>query len=295
MSPEEYAAAQAVITAGLAAQVRRFATMFALPVLTPREWLQLLQLLFPEVEKRYEQSASLGRDFYDSQRKKYHPELASNEMLLSELRFEWFVQNMEPARKAMSQADSPSSAVTRMVLTAVREVEMAGRRQIIGAVKNDPEKEILQGWARIATGRETCAWCLMLISRGAEFPGDKDTLWYLEANTAGLDLDDESAIELYREFGSDLEKFRKATEEYREKWHTGCDCLVVPVFDVKNWPGRQQAQRAQQLWIDAGREADRLIASGEARTDSVQTETLNAMRRRLERGEVYMSNYAIAA
>lgn len=294
MSPEEYAAAQAVITAGLAAHLRRFATMFALPLLTPRQWLQLLQLLFPEVEKRYEQSASLGRNFYDSQRKKYHPDLTRNEMFTSELGFEWFVKSMEPARKEMSQADSPSSAVTRMVLTAVREVEMAGRRQIIGAVKSDPEKKILQGWARIATGRETCAWCLMLISRGAEFPG-KDTLWYLEANTAGLDLDDESAIELYRQYGSDLEKFREETEEFREQWHTGCDCLVVPVFDVKDWPGRQQAQRAQQLWIDASREADKLIEAGKSRTNNMNRETINALRRRIERGDISMSNYAIAA
>ena len=295
MNPEQYAAAQAVITAGLASYVRRFASLFTGPSLSVKDWVDFLRLLFPEVQRAYDQSARLGRDFYDAQRKRYHPELERNERLLSELRWEWFVKNMEPARRDMSQADAPSQAVTKVVLTAVREVEMAGRRQIIGAVKNDPEKQILQGWARIATGRETCAWCLMLISRGAEFPGDKDTLWYLEANTAGLDLDDESAIELYKQYGSDLEKFREATEEYREKWHTGCDCLVVPVFDVKNWPGRAQAQRAQQLWIDAGLEADRLIESGKSRTNSVQTETLNAMRRRLERGDISMSNYAIAA
>ncbi len=294
MTPEQYAAAQAAITAGLAAYVRRFASLFTGPVLSPRDWVDFLRLLFPEVQKRYEQSARLGRDFYDSQRKQFHPELERNERFLSELQFEWFVKGMEPARKDLSQADSPSQAVAKVVLTAVREIEMAGRRQIIGAVKNEPAQEILHGWARIATGRETCAWCLMLISRGAEFPG-KDTLWYREANTAGLDLDDESAIELYKQHAGDLEKFRKATEEYREKWHTGCDCLVVPVFDVKNWPGRAQAQRAQQLWIDAGLEADSLIESGKARTNSVQTETLNALRRRLERGDISMSNYAIAA
>lgn len=309
MNPEQYAAAQAAITAGLAAYVTKFASLFTGPILSASDWLTLLRILFPEVQRRYEISASLARNFYDSQRKKYHPDLVRNERLLSELQFDWFVKNMEPARKSLSQADSPSSAVAKVALTAVREVEMAGRRQIIGAVKNDPileEKiEALQdsgvseerpviGWARVATGRETCAWCLMLISRGAEFPG-KDTRWYLEAATAGINLDDETVLDLYNESGQDLAKFREATKEYIEEWHTGCDCLAVPVFDVKDWPGREAAQRAQQLWIDASLEASELIESGKSRTKSKQTETLNALRRRLERGDVNMSNYAVAA
>lgn len=310
MTPEEYAVGQAAITAGLAAYVQKIAQLFTGPTLAVRDWLALLKFLFPEVQRRYELSAELGRNFYDSQRKRNHPELVRHEMLRSELQFEWFVKNMEPARKAMSQADSPNLAVTKVALTAVREVEMAGRRQIIGAVKNDdilkakiaeeagrpakPDNRSVLGWARVATGRETCAWCLMLVSRGAEFPG-KDTRWYLEAATAGIGLDDETVIDLFNESGGDLEKFREDTEEYIEEWHVGCDCLVVPVFDIKNWPGRDAAQRAQQLWIEAGLEATELIKSGKSRTKNDNKETLNALRRRLDRGEINLSNYAVAA
>ncbi|QJD50217.1 capsid maturation protease [Mycobacterium phage Iwokeuplikedis] len=250
-------------------------------------------MLFPEVQRRYAEAAALGRDFYDSQRGLHHPELPRNERLRSDLQWRWFVKNMEPARKGMSQADSPSSAVTRTVLTAVREVEMAGRRQIIGAVNNDPEP-VLQGWARVATGRETCAWCLMLISRGAEL-NHKGNFAYSEAMTAGSTLDDETMIDLWNEAGQDLEKFREETKEHIEEWHAGCDCLVVPVFDVQNWPGRDAALRAQQLWIDASKEASRLIDSGEARSKNQNKETINALRRRLARGEISMSNYALAA
>jgi hypothetical protein len=228
----------------------------------------------------------LGRDFYDSQRRFHHPIKPRNERFLSEARFEWFVKNMEPARKAMSQADSPNSAVTRLTLTAVREVEMAGRRQIIGAVKNEPDPQIVQGWARVATGRETCAWCLMLISRGPE---------YLEASSAGVSLDDETVIDLWHEAGMDLEKFRAETKDHIEEWHTGCDCLVVPVFDKENWPGKAAKERAEKLWIDASIEARKLIDSGEARSDNLNKETQNALRRRLYRGEIAMSNYAFAA
>lgn len=293
MNPEEYAAQQAVITTGLAAYVQRIASLFTGPVLSLREWVGFLQVLFPEVQKRYDQSADLGRRFYDSQRKRHHPQLDRNERYLSELKFDWFVKNMEPARKEMSQADSPPKAVAKTALTAVREVEMAARRQVIAAVKNDPEP-IVQGWARVATGRETCAWCLMLISRGAKL-NHKGNFAYAEAATAGLALDDETVLDLWKETGGDPAKFLAETEDFMEQWHTGCDCMVVPVFDVDNWPGRDAAVNALQLWIEAGREADALIASGEARTRNTNTETLNALRRRLDRGEVTMSNYAFAA
>lgn len=381
MTPEQYAASQAVITAGLAGYVQRFASLFTAPLLTPKGWLDLLSLLFPEVERRYMESASLGRVFYDSQRALHHPTLERNERLLSETKFEWFVKNMEPAKKEMLQANSPKSAVSKVVLTAVREVEMAARRQVIAAVKedaalerkldelqkepevvrqdtaefvkpskavsearakaakaSDPNSDLLAqvesllekraskqifgqdpdaaaavdgesfptsgtviGWARVATGRETCAWCLMLISRGAEL-NHKGNFGYREAATAGISLDDGTVLSLYEEAGGDLKKFREMLvnseaedESFMEQWHVGCDCLAVPVFDIDNWPGKDQSRDALQLWIDASKEASDLIDSGKSRTTNKYTETLNALRRRLERGEISMTNYALAA
>ena len=294
MTPEEYSAAMATITSAVAAYVQRFAGLFTGPVLATAEWLRFLQVLFPEVKSRYAEAADLGRSFYDSQRALHHPELPRNERLRSDLQWDWFVKNMQPARNGMSQADSPKSAVTSMALTAAREVEMAPRRQIIGAVKNDPAPQTVQGWARVATGRETCAWCLMLISRGAEV-NHKGNLAYREASSGGLLLDDETAIDLWNEAGQDLDAFREATKDDIEKWHTGCDCLVVPVFDVMNWPGRESALKAQELWIEASIEAHELISSGKARSSNLNREAQNALRRRLASGEVTMSSYALAA
>lgn len=302
--------------------------MFTAPTLALRDWAGFLKVLFPEVQRLYSQSAALGRDFYDHQRTLHHPELTRNERLLSELEWPWFVQNMAPARKEMSQADSPRSAVTRTVLTAQREVAMGGRRQIIGAVKNDPASEepevenepeerietnddspapierveyreptqapIVQGWARVATGRETCAWCLMLIARGAEL-NHKGNFAYAEAATAGLDLDDVTALDLWEEAGGDLKQFRELTGEHIDEWHAGCDCIAVPVFDVQNWPGRPAAIRAQELWIDADKEARRLISSGEARSKNKNREAQNALRRRLAAGEITIPSYAFGA
>jgi len=316
VTPEQYAASQAAITAGLSAYVQRFSNLFIGQALSAKAWLDLLGLLFPEVQRRYEQSARLGRDFYDSQREYHHPSLPRNERLLSDVEFDWIVKNMEPARKGMSQADSPKSAVAKVALTAVREVEMAGRRQIIGAVKDDsalqqrleelsdaqgnPITGAVVGWARVATGRETCAWCLMLISRGAEL-NHKGNFAYQAANTAGISLDDDTVLDLFKEAGGNLEKFREllyddaADESFMEQWHTGCDCLAVPVFDLNNWPGRVQAGKALGLWVDASKEASELIQSGKSRTKNKYTETLNALRRRLYNGEISMTNYALAA
>ncbi|ANA87149.1 hypothetical protein SEA_LOOPER_17 [Gordonia phage Looper] len=286
MTPEQYAAAQAAVAAGTATYVQKFASLFTGPVLTIREWLSLLEILFPEVQRRYEESASLARDFYDAQRELHHPSIDRNEMLLSQLEWEWFVHNMSGARKGMSQADAPNAAVTNLTLRAVREVEMGARRQILGAVKNDPDPSTVKGWARVATGRETCAWCLMLISRGPT---------YLGATNSGLDLDDYSAAEAFNNAGGDLVKFREDVGEYMEQWHAGCDCLVVPVFDKQNWPGRAAQKRAEQLWIEATREAQKLIDSGEARSQNLNKEAQNALRRRIYSGDLSMSNYALAA
>ena len=331
MNAEEYRAEQAAITAGLALYVQRFGKLFTGPKLSRADWIQLLQVLFPEVQKRYRDSAKLGRFFYDSQREIHFPELERNDRPLTDVKFKWYLENMEPARKAMSQADSPNAAVTRLALSAVREVEMAARRQIIGAVKEDPEldefiededlqdfidslnepdpepeiepdleplrdepavapvrrrRKSVKGWARVATGNETCAWCLMLISRGPTYFG---------ADRAGLNLDDVTATQLFEEAGEDLDQFKQDTKQYVNEWHAGCDCLVIPVFDKADWPGLESQKRAESLWIEASKEATRLIESGEARTSDHNKETINALRRRIYRGEIDMSNYAIAA
>lgn len=275
MTPDEYAAEQAAISAAIVRYVYQFTKFFAAPVLSVTDWLNLMQLLFPEVQRQRERSADLARQFYDSQRDQHHPELPRNERFLEHYEFEWFVRNMEPTRRRMSQEDSPEDAIGAVALRAVREVENGGRRQIIRAVENDPAPRIIKGWARVATGRETCAWCLMLISRGPV---------YLGADTAGLDLDDFSAQRMIAA-GQDV-------SEYMEQWHDGCDCKVVPVFKTESWPGKAAADRALELWNEASTEAQKLIDAGKSRSKNLNREAINALRRRLDRGEINPREYA---
>jgi hypothetical protein len=39
-------------------------------------------------------------------------------------------------------------------------------------------------------------------------------------------------------------------EELMTRWHPNCDCKVVPVFDIFNWPGRDQYLYYENLWAE---------------------------------------------
>jgi hypothetical protein len=295
---EEYAAAQAAITAAMVSTVLRIARLFRLPALTPFDWENLLDLLFPTIEKARARSAELGRSFYDAQREEHHPELPRHNTFTAEYRREWLSEAMRPVQREFAKPGASESALARLALQASKEVENGGRRTIMRAVDTD---RVVQGWARVATGRETCGFCLTMVSRGPE---------YLSAEGAGLDADDTTALNMWDAVQNALTDSEKATAE-REladlmvKWHTGCDCKVVPVFNRADWPGRQEYLRAREIW----KTYSRLVAKDPALQKpqngnqnapndhewSYNDAVIAAIRRALTGGEIEMSDYAIAA
>ena len=90
------------------------------------------------------------------------------------------------------------------------------------------------GWARVATGDETCAWCMMLVSRGPV---------YYSADSAGSML-------VSQEWLNEVSEGADAVLPMNE-WHTGCDCTVMPVYDENDWPGKSDADEALEKWKDA--------------------------------------------
>ncbi|OBJ41331.1 hypothetical protein A5630_23105 [Mycolicibacterium mucogenicum] len=285
MTPEEYAAKQSLISSATARYTLTFAKFMQRPQLSHRDWSSLLSLLYPEVERRRAEAASLARDFYDAQREEAHPELPRFDQFLESYEYEWFAENMEPVRPRMSLMDSPEDALTNLALRVVREVENAGRRQLIHAVQDD--SGLVRGWARVATGRETCGWCLMLVSRGPV---------YYSASSSGLDLDDETAAQMIAN-GEDI-------SEYMNEWHTGCDCKVVPVFKRQaNWVGKAAMERARDLWGEATKIAiqeekdDPVHRSGKRKGKKFTRNELaiNALRRMLASGQIDASEYAALA
>lgn len=342
MTPEQYAAAQAALSGGLALRIAKIAALFTVPVLSIIDWFNFLYLVYPDVQRTREQSAELARTFYDKQRAVYHPELPIHARELEPYEFEWFAKRMEPLQKKFIEADTPKRVAGDVASVAVREVENAGRRQIINAVESDvqvieairgeeipepepepepipeqlrrvleqvnakpvkdelaakrekpvepkqgePETKLVLGWARVATGRETCAWCLMLVSRGPVYKG---------ADSAGLDLENDTAKRMIAA-GEDVSGFM-------EQWHVGCDCKVVPVFKETVWPGRAAKDRALELWIEAGLRAtaelkenpDKMYYSqkdGRWKPTTDNRETINQLRQMIESGEVSSQEWA---
>lgn len=340
LTPEEYAARQAVIAAATAVFVQKVAEYFTAPMLSAAQWVNLLQFLFPFVEQKHRESAELARTFYDSQRAEVYPDLPRHDVLLQSYSFETFVKDMEPARKGMQAQDANPAAVTRLVMHAVRDVETAGRRQIIRSVETDKavEKEVVRrkqelikftpdelkelrqlaglekidrqtwggqtlredikvqrqvyepvkGWARVATGRETCSWCLMLVSRGPV---------YENAASAGLQaggLEDEDVVDM---FNADQANYFDDLAPHMDEWHTGCDCKVVPVFDLKDWVGRDEAKRALKYWKKATKRAKKELLKdpdkqyysrkdGEWQDTDLNREAINQLRQMIDQGEI---------
>jgi hypothetical protein len=309
VTAEEYAALQAAIAAAAVAYATQFASLFSQAALSVSEWLRLLQIMYPQVEQYRSESAELARRFYDSQRAQFHPELPRHDQYAEDYRIDWFVESMEPVRKKFSQPNTPDAVVGEFVALIAREVENAGRRQIIHAVESDEpvaekvqkvqERRVeqpvtvasdprpVQGWARIATGNETCAWCLMLVSRGPVYP---------TAKSAGSKYDSETSLSVLAG-ESDI-----GVEDMMNQWHTGCDCKVVPVFDEADWPGKPAQERASELWNDAYDDAvewrerypDRVHATGKKKGKriTIYEDQLLALRRRVDGGLINSQEWA---
>lgn len=268
MDIEEYNEKQQLLTAAIIAYVLRVLWPFQVPQLSESGWNSLLLGIFPEVDKFRTESAKLGREFYDAQRSEFVKTVDRWAVDLASYRFEWFKEAMEPAKKGIMKEGSKESDLANVAARVAKEVENGGRRTILRPVQDeearDPE---VKGWARVATGRETCGFCMMMVSRGPV---------YFSAEDAGLGLDDTSAIDLI-DSGDE-----EALNEAMKRWHPGCDCKVVPVFDRRNWAGRDAYLKAEKLWIEATR--------GYKGKDA-----LNALRRALESGDLSAADFAVAA
>jgi len=268
MTAEEYVVAQAAISTELVRDVLPVVSQFQSAGLTPRIWYQLLQLLFPIVLRARKAAAELGRKFYDEQRALHHPNLPRHDVFLAEYRLEWFLEAMEPARVAFSKPGASDAAAERIALRAMKEVENGGRKTLLRPVEDESDPDpVVKGWARVATGRETCGFCMMLVSRGPV---------YLSAKGAGLDLGDTAAQDLIASGD------KEALDALMKRWHEGCDCKVVPVFDRARWPGRDAYLRARKIWNDT--------TKGYGGQDAI-----NAFRRAIERGDVDLISMSIAA
>ena len=78
----------------------------------------------------------------------------------------------------------------------------------------EPLEGAVLGWARILTGRESCGFCAMLASRGPVYRSEATA-----SSTAG-----------------------------GRAFHRNCDCITRAVFQGRDWEGRAEYERLEQLW-----------------------------------------------
>lgn len=217
--------------------------------LSPFQWTAVLLEIFPYVEAYRYESGRIARLFYDDERARLlslqvvdlddyrgiqsiferHP------VFLANYDVRWFEEAMDAVRVRFSSELATDSDLLTTIAVAVKEAQNGGRATLREAVQTDPQAV---GWARVEGGGESCAFCLMLISRGPV---------YKNANEAGLKAaSNESAIEIWQRYdrtGNDSELM-----DLMARWHENCDCRVVPVFDELDWPGRDEYLDAEALW-----------------------------------------------
>lgn len=80
--------------------------------------------------------------------------------------------------------------------------------------EGEPLEGAVLGWARILTGRESCGFCAMLASRGPVYRSEATA-----SSTAG-----------------------------GRAFHRNCDCITRAIFQGRDWEGRAEYERLEQLW-----------------------------------------------
>lgn len=119
------------------------------------------------------------------------------------------------------RADVTDQSFDAMGPSLVRHVMQAGRETIAGSVRRDPAKP---RFARVPSGASTCAFCLVLASRGAI---------YLSRDTAG------------------------GAHEY----HDDCDCQPTPVYSAL--PGGYEPDVLYEQYRDARAVSESMALKGQ--------------------------------
>jgi hypothetical protein len=237
--------------------------------LTQTSWRFIVRGMFPIVDTARRESAVLMREFYDSQRLEhlgnddYNIDIPSYDIA-------WLEESLQPVFREARVIELDDGKVVETALRVAKEVENGGRRTALNAVRGETRRV---GFARVATGRETCAFCLMLVSRGPVYKSELK---------AGAKHEGAAEILETKNNVSDEE-----LDDLMTRWHPGCDCKVVPVFDENNWVGYDDWKRMEQIWID--------YTKGFYGARFTKNDKLNAFRRAIERGDINPAEFAAAA
>ncbi len=273
MQLSQYSRAQRSITARAVQLILQILLPFRGVPLTDQSWRFMVRGMFPIVDEARRQSAILMREFYDSQRQEHFGD-EDYDIDLPPYKVEWLEEAMRPIFKTARVIDFDDAKMAEVGMRVAKEVENGGRRLALNAVKGETRRV---GFARVATGRETCAFCLMLVSRG---PVYKTELRAGAKHEGAAEILDEKLTN-NKEIDDD------ELDQLMTRWHPGCDCKVVPVFDRNNWVGYDDWKRMEKIWAD--------YTAGFFGARFTKNDKLNAFRRAIERGDINPAEFAAAA
>lgn len=213
---------------------------FFTPFLTRRSWNQMLRALYPVMKQFRDESTTLAREFYDANRAR-ETDLPRHDIFKDDYYpIEWFAEAMEPVYRDFKRTGNVDAAILQGSGRLSKVIEDAARRTIIQGVQTDTSAPV-RGWARYDPEPPTCSFCLMMISRGPV---------YMDAANAGLDLDDESAEELWQR--NDVAAMRAMMN----RWHPHCTCVAVPVYRRSGYATEAQEKAALEIYNRARRAAE---------------------------------------
>ncbi|MGZ9829872.1 VG15 protein [Tsukamurella ocularis] len=126
------------------------------------------------------------------------------------------VTEVDPA--ALDQVSRTRPRVRVAVAATVAKHAQAAGRAVVEDTADALDEEV--GWARVLTGAENCAFCVMLASRGPVYKTERTAQ-------------------------------HRGRNQVDDTYHNNCDCVPTLVFKGRDWEGRERFEVAEDLWTEA--------------------------------------------
>lgn len=221
MNPEEYREAQSKITQGVHDHVFSVLSRLRSRRITQRQFTKVVGLLLPSVRRGRADSLKQASVFYDAQREENNAAGHFDSSQVYDVTYQptALAKALEPARSPLLglrefEKEEVTARLNEAASWAGMHAEQAGRDGIVHMSNNDPG---CLGWARIDPKPPTCEFCLMLISRGVVYSGKTSAT----QKTSG---------------GS---------------YHLDDTCVAIPVFTKRGYPGADQHEEANRIYVEA--------------------------------------------
>lgn len=222
-------------------QLRDFLSSFALDGDPVRVRNALLEF-FPELVATYgDVSALLAADFYDALR----------DVPVSASSFEAaFAAPTDPTKAEGSARwsvgalfDEDVDLFWSQILGATQRLVLdRGRGTFYNSAAKDPFRT---GVARIPRGTETCAFCIMLASRGAVYQSEVSAELVVGrgSNRTGYDA---SGKRLTGGIGKGVKA--RGNQSLGSMFHDNCDCATVTIRSERDWPDGYDLSEMKRLY-----------------------------------------------